>query len=112
MPDIKGLPVERYKMTDEQIQHLKKVQKFQSIRRALEEMTLKEQAKFKSIQQMWMAMNKGLQLLANEAPKEMSKEIPGMDFAGPEGLVPAGPQELEEAQKETQANPQGSMINY
>jgi len=78
--DTRGAPVEYYRLTDRQKTFMDKIQRFQKIRQGLEVLTTQKQKEFQNLQEMWKALGKGMEMIRLDAPQEMVKEIPGMDF--------------------------------
>jgi len=82
MPDKKGMPVEKFRVTKEQKNFTKGVKAMQEIAKLLEFKTMSHMAEGEDIRQMWLRLEQGLRML--QPPKKQIKEFPGMNFADDE----------------------------
>jgi hypothetical protein len=80
MPDPRGKPVEKYKLTDEQKSFQKRYKRLKQVQSIIEGATLANMAQAKNITQLWQELESGFQHLSLLAPPEQTREFLGMNF--------------------------------
>ena len=78
MPDIQGEQVEKYKLTKEHIGFVKKVKTLAKVRQLLEFKGDQLKEEMNNLSDLYKDLEMNMQTLV--APKESTKEFPGMDF--------------------------------
>jgi len=81
MGDVKGDLVPKYKLTKEQVDFAKNVNKLLKMQQLVRARTLAISYEGKKMTDLMLELNKRLRML--KPPQEQTKELPGMDFGGP-----------------------------
>ena len=79
MPDEKGTKVEKYKLSEEQLEFAKKFKRMQKVRKLLEERVIKLNMESAKIQEIFKQLDEEAQAL--DVPKETLRNFPDQDFA-------------------------------
>lgn len=72
---MKQAPVEKWRLTKEQLGFQKKFQRLRDIGTLLEIGTMKKQQELKDLQGLWEELNYGLQSLGQQVPKNPTFEL-------------------------------------
>jgi len=78
MADVRGKPVEGYKLSDGQKNFQKQFKRLREIGEMLEAATLTKQMEMEDLRQMWLRL--GQEIKALPIPQQATRELEGMDF--------------------------------
>ena len=80
MADQRGKPVEKWRLTPEQMRFSKNFRNVLQIKKLLDAKTLNVKAQVDNLRELWQGYGKGMQLMWESKPKESFHDLPGMDF--------------------------------
>ncbi len=78
MADKREAPVEKYKLTKEQLDFQKRFKQLQKVRALLQLGTLDVMQRMETMQDLWKSLNLEAQML--QPPEKPINELPGMNF--------------------------------